>query len=175
MRRALDEQSRLIRLPAYIIEARRRAEKALRNLTTSLGREPNLSEVAQAVGMTKSQLCQLLETPKQFLSLDSPIEASDHNTTVADVIRARRSVSPEEEILFQARQEVMKKLLSTLSRRQEAVIKLRYGLFDGKEHTLAEIGAKLKISRERVRQIEVEAKRKLKHPTRRHYWKEFLG
>lgn len=174
MRRALDEHGQLIRLPAYIIQARRRAEKALIDLTNGLGREPNISELAQTLEMTKSKLCQVLEAPKQFLSLDSPIEESDSNITVADLIGTTRILSPEEEILFQARQEVMEKLLSTLSRRQEAVIKLRYGLFDGKEHTLAEIGAKLKISRERVRQLEDEAKNKLRHPTRRHYWKEFL-
>jgi RNA polymerase primary sigma factor len=174
IRRALDEQSQLIRLPGYIIEKRRRAEKVSLDLTKRLGREPRMSELAEAVNIAESKLDTILQAPKALLSLDSPLEESDDRTKIADLIRDNMTMSPEEEILFQARREVMEKLLATLPPQQASVIRLRYGLFDGKAHTLAQIGGKLKITRERVRQIEVEALAKLRHPTRRRYWEELF-
>jgi RNA polymerase primary sigma factor len=174
MRRALEEQGQLIRVPSYIIEARERAEKASRDLTKRLGREPNMSELAEAVNITKPRLCNILQTPKDFLSLDSPIGESGDSITVADSIKDKMTISPEDEILSQARREIIEKILSTLTPQQARVIKLRYGLFDGNTHTLAQIGRQLKISRERARQIEAEALNKLRHPTRQHYWKELL-
>jgi RNA polymerase primary sigma factor len=175
MRRALEEQGQLIRVPSYIIEVRKCAAKASRDLTKRLGREPNMSELAEAVNITKPKLCNILQAPKDFLSLDSPIgESDDSSITVADSIKDKMTISPEEEILSQARQEIIEKILSTLTPQQEQVIKLRYGLFDGEAHTLAQIGKQLKISRERARQIEAEALNKLRHPTRQHYWNELL-
>jgi RNA polymerase primary sigma factor len=174
MRRAWEEQSQLIRVPSYIIEVRKRAAKASRDLTKRLGREPNMNELAEAVNITKSRLCNILQTPKELLSLDAPIGESDDNIIVADVIKDKMTISPEDEILSQARQEIVEKILSTLTPQQARVIKLRYGLFDGNTHTLAQIGKQLKISRERARQIEEEAIKKLRHPTRQHYWKELL-
>ncbi|MFQ6041720.1 MAG: RNA polymerase sigma factor RpoD/SigA [Candidatus Poribacteria bacterium] len=174
MRRALEEQGQLIRLPSYIIEARRRATHASIDLTKRLGREPKLDELAEAINITKSKLYNILQAPKDLLSLDYPIEESDNKATVADLIGDDTAISPEEKIMSQARQEIVEKLLSTLSPQQARVIKLRYGLFDDNDHTLAQIGAKLKITRERVRQIELEAIKKLRHPTRLHYWEELL-
>jgi RNA polymerase sigma factor (sigma-70 family) len=174
MRRALEEQGQLIRLPSYIIEVRERAAKVSGDLTKRLGREPNMNELAEAIDITRSRLCNILQAPKDFLSLDAPIGESDDNITVADLIKDKKTISPEEEILSQARQEVLEKILSTLSLQQAQVIKLRYGLFDGEDHTLAQIGRQLKISRERARQVEEEALNKLRHPTRQHYWNELL-
>jgi len=175
IRRALEEQSQLIRLPVYITEAHRRATKAFTNLTRCLGREPKMSELAEAVNLTPLRLHNILQAPRDLLSLDAPIETeADDKTTVADLITDKITLSPEEELLSKARQEVIEKLLSTLTSQQARVIKLRYGLFDGESHNLAQIGRKLKISRERVRQIEAEALNKLKHPIRRHYWEEIL-
>jgi len=174
MRRALEEQGQLIRLPSYIIEARRRANHASIDLTKLLGREPKMDELADAINIAKSKLSNILQVSKDLLSLDSPIEGSDSKATVADLIRDDTAISPEEEISSQARREIMEKLLSTLSPQQARVIKLRYGLFDDNDHTLAQIGEKLKITRERVRQIELEALNKLRHPTRLHYWRELL-
>lgn len=174
MRRALEEQGQLIRVPSYIIEVRERAAKVSRDLTKRLGREPNMNELAESIDMTKARLCNVLQAPKDFLSLDAPIGESDENITVADLIKDKMTISPEDEILSQARQEVIEKILSTLSPQQAQVIKLRYGLFDGEANTLAQIGRKLKISRERARQVETEALNKLRHPTRQHYWNELL-
>ena len=174
IRRALDEQSQLIRVPIYVVEVRRRAAKASIDLTKRLGREPKMSELAEAVNITKSRLHKILQTPKELVSLDSPIGESGDRSTVADLIKDNMTISPEEEILSKAREEVMENLLSTLSPQQARVIKLRYGLFDYECHTLAQIGEQLKITRERVRQIETEALNKLRHPTRRHYWEELL-
>jgi len=174
MRRALEEQGQLIRVPSYIFEIRRRAAKASVDLTKRLGREPEISELAEAIDTPKSRLRNVLQTPKVLLSLDSPIEESDNKTTIADLIKDTVTISPEEEMLSRAQEEIMENLLSTLTPQQSRVIKLRYGLFDGKCHTLAEIGRRLKISRERARQVETEAIRKLRHPTRRHYWNELL-
>ena len=99
---------------------------------------------------------------------------SDNETTVADLIKDRMASSPEEEMLSQSRREVMENLLSTLNPQQAHVIRLRYGLFDGRTYTLAQIGKQMNISRERVRQIEAEALSKLRHPARRHYWEELF-
>jgi len=174
IRRALDEQSQLIRLPIYVTEMRRRAAKASMDLMERLGREPKMSELAEEVNIKDSRLRNLLQAPKDLLSLDSPIGGSDDGTTVADLIKDKVTISPEEEMLSKARQEALEHILSTLTPQQARVIKLRYGLFDGECHTLAQIGKQLKITRERVRQIEAEALNKLRHPTRRHYWKELL-
>ena len=174
IRRALDEHSQLIRLPIYVTEVHRRAAKASMDLMKHLGREPKMSELAEVVNIKDSRLRNLLQAPKDLLSLDSPIEGSDDGTTVADLIKDKMTISPEEEILSKARQEALEHILSTLTPQQKSVIKLRYGLFDGECHTLAQISTQLKISRERVRQIEEEALNKLRHPTRRHYWKELL-
>jgi RNA polymerase sigma factor (sigma-70 family) len=174
IRRALDEQSQLIRLPAYIIEERRRAEKVSLDLMKHLGREPRMSELAEAVNITESKLDTILQAPKDLLSLDSPLEESDDRTKIADLIKDNMAISPEDAVLFQARREVIEKILATLPPKQASVIRLRYGLFDGKAHTLAQIGRKLKITRERVRQIEVEALDKLRHPIRRCYWEELF-
>ncbi|HIE29207.1 TPA: sigma-70 family RNA polymerase sigma factor [Candidatus Poribacteria bacterium] len=133
-----------------------------------------MNELAEAVNTTKSKLYNLLQTPKDLLSLDSPVGESDNRATVVDLIIDEMTISPEEEILSQGRQEIMENLLSTLSAQQARVIKLRYGLFDGQDHTLAQIGERLQISRERVRQIESEALNKLRHPNRRHYWEELF-
>jgi len=173
IRRALDEQSQLIRVPTYITEIRRRVAKASKDLATRLGREPEMSELAQEVNIKRSKLHDALRAPKDLLSLDSPVD-SDSNTTIADLVNDNMTSSPEEEIFRQAQQEVIENLLSTLSTQQAHVIRLRYGLFDGKFHTLAEIGRQLEISRERARQIESEALNKLRHPTRRCYWEELL-
>jgi len=173
IRRALDE-SQLIRIPVYIIEMHRRVVKASIDLTKRLGREPNMSELAEAVNITQSRLRSILHAPRYLLSLDSPLEEADDKTTLADVIKDKMTISPEEKILSLARREVMEKILSTLTPQQARVIKLRYGLFDGESHTLDQIGKKLNITRERVRQIEAEALNKLRHPTRQHYWKELL-
>ncbi|MBM3237080.1 sigma-70 family RNA polymerase sigma factor [Candidatus Poribacteria bacterium] len=174
MRRALEEQGQLIRLPSYVIEVRERAAKVSEDLTKRLGREPSMNELAEAIDITRSRLCNILQAPKDFLSLDAPIGESDDNITVADLINDKKTISPEEEILSQARQEALEKILSTLSPQQAQVIKLRYGLFDGEDHTLAQIGRQLKISRERARQVEEEALNKLRHPIRQHYWNELL-
>jgi RNA polymerase primary sigma factor len=161
-------------MPSYVIEERRRADRAAIDLTKRLGREPEISELAEAANIKKSRLRNILQVPRDLLSLDSPIGELDSKTTIADLIKDKMTISPEEEISFQARQEVMENLLSTLSTQQACVIKLRYGLFDGKDHTLAQIGEQLDISRERVRQIESEAINKLRHPNRRHYWEELF-
>jgi RNA polymerase primary sigma factor len=175
IRRALDEQSQLIRIPIYVTEMRRRAAKASSDLMKRLGREPKMSELAEEVNIKDSRLRNLLQAPKDLLSLDSPIGGlDDDRTTVADLIKDKVTMSPEEEMLSKAREEILQHILSTLTPQQERVIKLRYGLFDGECHTLAQIGKQLKITRERVRQIEAEALNKLRHPNRQHYWKELF-
>jgi RNA polymerase primary sigma factor len=175
MRRALEEQGQLIRIPPYILDIRRRATKVSTDLTERLGREPDVSELAEAINTTKSKIRNMLQAPQALLSLDSPLGDSDNRTTVADLIKDTTAISPEEAMASQAQQEIMENLLSTLTPQQARVIKLRYGLFDGRCHTLAEIGKQMKITRERARQVEAEAVEKLRHPTRQHYWQELLN
>ena len=174
IRRALDEQSQLIRVPRYVMEARRRIAQVTPDLTKRLGREPELSELAEEINIKKSRLRDILQAQRELLSLDTPIGEPNNKTTVADLIMDETTISPEDEMLSQARRDAMEKLLSTLNLRQAEVIKLRYGLYDGEAYSLSQIGKRLGLSRERVRKIEAAALVKLRHPNRRCYWQEIL-
>lgn len=174
IRRALEEQGQLIRVPRYVMEKRRRIAHVILNLTNSLGREPELSELSEAINIKKSMLHDILQTESEFVSLDTPISEPNSKTKIADLIADKKTISPEEKMLSQAQRDIMEKLLSTLSPQQAEVIKLRYGLYDGDEHTLSQIGKRLGLTRERIRRIEAEALSKLRHPNRWRYWQEIL-
>ena len=139
IRRALDEQSQLIRIPSSIAEVRRRATQTAVKLKEQLGREPTLSELAEALDIAPSRLREILGAPKELLSLDTPIGESNGKTTIADLIIDKTAKTPEEIISSQSRDDAVDHLLSTLSERQACVIKMRFGLQDGNlyTHTIA--------------------------------------
>jgi RNA polymerase primary sigma factor len=174
IKRALDQQSQTIRIPCYVGETRRAIKQAQTKLARDLEREPGIKEIAEVVEMAESRVIEILQSTKGTISLDSPLSESSPDATISDLLADDSQVTPEEELLSNSEKESLEKVLNTLAPRETLVIKLRYGLTDGTEYTLAEIGRQLGISRERVRQIEDEALRKLRHHTRVQYLKELL-
>ena len=174
IKRALDQQSQTIRIPCYVGETRRSIKQAQSRLARDLEREPGIKDIAEEVGMPESRVIEILQSTKGTISLDSPLSESSPDATISDLLADDSQVTPEEELLSNSEKESLETVLDTLADREKRVIKLRYGLKDGTEHTLAEIGRNLGISRERVRQIEDEALRKLRHHTRVQYLQELL-
>ena len=174
IRRAIDQQSQTIRVPCYVGERRRAIKQAQSKLSNDLERRPELKEVAEVVNMPESRVIEILQGSKHTISLSSPLSESSPDTTIADLLADNSQATPEDEFVARSEDELLEKVLSTLTSREAIVIKLRFGLGNGTEHTLAEIGRKLGVSRERVRQIEDDALRKLRHPVRKQYLKELL-
>ena len=171
IKRALDQQGQIIRVPCYIGETRRLIKQVQFNLTAKLGREPTIKEVAQEVKLPEKKVDEILQATKDPISLDAPINETAPEVPIRDIIPDDSQITPETELVNFSKVEALEEVLNrTLNPRETHVIVLRYGLIDGTEYTLADIGTKLEISRERVRQIEVEALSKL----RRHEPKELL-
>jgi RNA polymerase primary sigma factor len=171
IKRALDQQGQIIRVPCYIGETRRLIKQVQSNLTVKLGREPSIKEVAREVKLPEKKVDEILQATKDPISLDAPINETAPEVPIRDMIPDDSQITPETELVNFSKIEALEEVLNrTLNPRETHVIVLRYGLIDGIEYTLADIGTKLKISRERVRQIEVEALNKL----RRHEPKELL-
>ena len=163
IKRALDQQGQIIRVPCYIGETRRLIKQVQSHLTISLGREPTTKEIAQEVKLTEKKVDEILQATKDPISLDAPISDTSPEVPIRDIIPDNSQISPETELVNYSKIEVLEEVLNrTLNPRETHVIVLRYGLIDGTEYTLADIGTKLEISRERVRQIEVEALNKLR-------------
>ena len=163
IKRALDQQGQMIRVPCYIGEARRAIKQAQSDLTSELGREPTTTEIANAVELTEKKVSEIFNATKDPVPLDAPINEDSPDGSFSELIPDQSQITPENYLLDYAKIEVISEILNrTLNPREAQVIILRYGLIDGTEYTLADIGDKLRISRERVRQIEVEAIEKLK-------------
>ena len=163
IKRALDQQGQMIRVPCYIGEARRAIKQAQSDLTSELGREPTTTEIANAVELTEKKVSEIFNATKDPVPLDAPINEDSPDGSFSELIPDQSQITPENYLLDYAKIEVISEILNrTLNPRETQVIVLRYGLIDGTEYTLADIGEKLRISRERVRQIEVEAIEKLK-------------
>ena len=163
IKRALDQQGQMIRVPCYIGEARRAIKQAQSDLTTQLGREPTTTEIAKEVELTEKKVSEIFNATKEPVPLDAPINEDSPDGSFSELIPDQSQITPENYLLDYAKIEVITEVLNrTLNPRETQVIILRYGLMDGTEYTLADIGDKLRISRERVRQIEVEAIAKLK-------------
>ena len=163
IKRALDQQGQMIRVPCYIGEARRAIKQAQSDLTTELGREPTTTEIASAVELTEKKVSEIFNATRDPVPLDAPINEDSPDGSFSELIPDQSQITPESYLVDYAKIEVITEILNrTLNPRETQVIILRYGLIDNTEYTLADIGDKLRISRERVRQIEVEAIDKLK-------------
>ena len=163
VQRALAQHSRTVRLPCYIGTLRQSIFDTQTRLTNELNREPTYREVAKAMGMDENRVVEILQSGQGTISLDSPLFDSN-DTTVSDTLEDESSLAPDKEVLTRSRKESLEKALNTLTWREKVVMQLRFGLTDGTEYTLAEIGRELGISRERVRQIQEEVLRKFRHP-----------
>lgn len=163
IKRALDQQGQMIRVPCYIGEARRAIKQAQSDLTTKLGREPTTREIANTVDLTEKKVLEIFNATRDPVPLDAPINEDSPDGSFSELIPDQSQITPENYLLDYAKVEVITEVLNRkLNPRETQVIILRYGLMDGTEYTLADIGDKLRISRERVRQIEAEAIGKLK-------------
>ncbi len=175
IKRALDQQGQMIRVPCYIGEARRAIKQAQTDLTMTLGREPTTKEIADAVELTEKKVTDIFNATKDPVSLDAPISDTAPDGAFFELIPDQSQITPENYLLGHSKVEVITEVLNkTLNPREVQVIVLRYGLMDGTEYTLADIGSRLHISRERVRQIEAEALVKLKRHDSKALLKELL-
>jgi RNA polymerase primary sigma factor len=144
-----------------------------RALVQEYGREPNAEEIAKHMEIPVSKVRKVLKVVQEPISLDTPI-GEDEDSRLGDFIEDRKVVSPAEAIINRNLKEQTETLLKTLTPREEKVIKMRFGLVDGNEHTLEEVGQMFAVTRERIRQIEAKALRKLRHPSRSRKLKAFL-
>jgi len=171
--RAILEGTRTVRLPVYIMEEVMRVKRMTRQLYQELGREPTPEMIGTRLSMTADRVNELLVWAEKVFSLDAPLSEEEENT-LGDIIEDTRNRSPMEITDQQLLREEIRKVLSNLTLRERQVIELRFGLVDDHDHTLEEVGRKLKVTRERVRQIEERAIRKLRHPQASRILKEYL-
>jgi RNA polymerase primary sigma factor len=172
--RAILEGPRVIRLPVYIVEEVLRVKRTTRKLQQELRREPSTAEIGDRLGMSYERVSELLTWSEKVYSLDAPLSEEEENT-LGDSIEDQRERGPVEVAERHLLREEIHKILGQLTLRERQVIELRFGLADGHDHTLQEIGGKLKVSRERARQIEERAIRKLRHPNYIRILKDYLA
>jgi RNA polymerase primary sigma factor len=163
--RALADQSRTIRIPVSTGETVGRLRRVSRRLSQELGREPTLGELARAARLPVERVRRVLEIPKQPLSLEAPV-GEDEDTSLGDMVAAQEAPELEQTIARTMLKEQVQRLLATLTPRERMVVRLRFGLAGGQPATLEEVGHKLKLTRERIRQIERQALQKLLQPAR---------
>jgi len=163
--RAIADQARTIRVPVHMIEAINKVNRTNRQLLQELGRDPTPEEVAQRLDLPVDKVQGVLKASMEPISLDRPI-GEDEDSNLSDFIEDEHAPSPARVAAHGMLRDQMQRVLSTLSRREEKVIRLRFGLGDGMPRTLEEVGTIFKVTRERVRQIEAKALRKLRHPSR---------
>lgn len=171
--RSISEQSRTIRIPIHLIEYVNEIKKVERELMEELGRQPYISEIAEKMGISESRIAQILNSMKDPISLDSPTARSD-DANIGDFIEDVKSVNPYTKTMSNLLSEVIDQVLSMLPKREQKVLKMRFGLEEGYVHTLEEVGYIFKVTRERIRQIETKAIKKLKSPEVRNMLKEYF-
>ena len=169
--RAIADQSRTIRTPVHVVEALSKIAKAKTELYQKFNRKPTNAEIAEVTGISEEKLNLYTSASKSLISLDKPI-TDDDEADMTDIIPDMRISTPEEEWLATERKKSIMEILNTLSDREKTVIMLRFGLEDGTNHTLKEIGKVLGVTRERARQIEEKAMQKLRNPVRANQLKE---
>jgi len=170
--RAIYDKTRTIRIPVHLQEIRNRCYRAFYDLLKELGREPNLKEISERSGVSEEKILMVTNLADELISLETPV--GDEGDRLGDFIRNDKAISPYEGILESELIEKTANILSTLTEREEKIMKMRFGIGDEVEHTLEEIGRAFNVSRERIRQIEKKALKRLKHPTRKAALEDFL-
>ena len=172
--RALADQARTIRVPVHMVETINKMSRIQRQLTLELNREPSEEELAKKMGISIEKVREVIKISQEPVSLETPIGEED-DSHLGDFIKDESSMSPEEYATNEILKEEIKSVLMTLQVREQEVLELRFGLVDGTCHTLEEVGKKFNVTRERIRQIEAKALRKLRHPSRAKKLKDFLS
>jgi RNA polymerase primary sigma factor len=171
--RAIADQARTIRIPVHMIETINKLIRTSRALVQELGREPTSEEIAKRMDIPVAKVRKVLKIAQEPISLETPI-GEEEDSHLGDFIEDRNIVSPAEAVINLNLKEQTEAVLRTLTPREEKVIKMRFGVGDGSEHTLEEVGQNFAVTRERIRQIEAKALRKLRHPSRSRKLKAFL-
>ena len=171
--RAIADQARTIRIPVHMIETINKLLRMQRQLQQDLGREPTTEELALKMDLPVGKVRKVLRIAQEPISLETPV-GEEEESHLGDFIIDRRVVSPSEAVINLNLREQTAEVLKTLSPREEKIVKMRFGLQDGSEHTLEEVGQHFAVTRERIRQIEAKALRKLRHPSRSHRLRAFL-
>ena len=170
--RAIADQARTIRVPVHMVETINKLARIQRQLTLELGREPSEQELAKKMNMSVEKVRDIYKISQEPVSLETPIGEED-DSHLGDFIKDERNVSPEEYATNEMLKDEISEVLLTLTEREEKVIRLRFGLEDGKSRTLEEVGQMFGVTRERIRQIEAKALRKLRHPSRSKKLKDY--
>ncbi len=172
--RAIADQARTIRIPVHMVETIHKVSRTSRQLLQELGREPTIDEISAKLGMNAEKVREIIKTAQEPVSLETPV-GEEEDTHLSDFIQDDSSPTPAEAVSFQLLKEQLDRVLHTLSPREEMVIKLRFGFDDGRPRTLEEVGSEFNITRERIRQIEAKALRKLRHQSRSKVLRGFLN
>ncbi|MGD0264781.1 MAG: RNA polymerase sigma factor RpoD [Candidatus Methylomirabilota bacterium] len=171
--RAIADQARTIRIPVHMIETINKLIRASRHLVQEYGREPNPDEIAQKIDLPVDKVRKVLKIAQEPISLETPI-GEEEDSHLGDFIEDKSAVSPLEAVIGINLEGQTEEVLKTLTPREERVLRLRFGIGDGCDHTLEEVGQQFDVTRERIRQIEAKALRKLRHPTRSKKLKSFV-
>ena len=171
--RAIADQARTIRVPVHMVETINKLARVQRQLTQELNREPTDKELADKLGITEEKVREVVKISQEPVSLETPIGEED-DSHLGDFVPDERMMSPEEYATAELLKEELSSVLETLTEREEKVLKLRFGLDDGQCRTLEEVGQIFGVTRERIRQIEAKALRKMRHPSRSKKLKDFL-
>ena len=171
--RSIADQSRTIRIPVHMIETINKIIRVSRSLVQDLGREPNPDEIAEKIGFSSDKVRKVLRITKEPISLETPMN-DDEDTHLADFIEDKNVLTPQDSAIYEDLVDNLNKILSTLSPREEKVVRMRFGLGEKQDHTLEEVGQTFDVTRERIRQIEAKALRKLRHPTRARHLRCFV-
>lgn len=163
--RALADQARTIRIPVHMIETINKILKVSRELVQENGREPTSEEIAERIGLPEEKVRKVLRITKEPISLETPIN-DEEDTHLSDFIEDKKTPNPETQVIFSDLKEQLDKVLATLTPREEKVIRMRFGIGEKQDYTLEEVGQVFEVTRERIRQIEAKALKKLRHPVR---------
>ena len=171
--RAIADQARTIRIPVHMVETIHKVSRYTRQMLQELGREPTAEEIGEKMGMSADRIREIMKIAQDPVSLETPI-GEEEDSHLGDFIPDEDTPAPADAASATILREVIERELHTLTPREEHVIKLRFGLYDGRTRTLEEVGKEFDITRERIRQIEAKALRKLRHPSRARHLKGFL-
>ena len=172
--RAIADQARTIRIPVHMYETINKLSRVTKQLVSTLGREPSTDEIAKEMGITEEKVREIQKISQDTISLDTPV-GEEEDSNLGKFLQDENATNPSDSATILMLKEQLLEVLNTLTPREQKVIMLRYGIDDGHPRTLEEVGKEFNVTRERIRQIEAKALKKLKHPSRSKKLKDFLG